>query len=72
MAVTWKKLAYEPDVILASLLTTLGDLIRRGVAAPERVALGANGYVLSSDGTDAVWAVTGGTAILRAFAAAQG
>lgn len=38
-----------------SLLTTRGDLIRRGASAPERVALGASGQVLGSDGTDAVW-----------------
>lgn len=39
-----------------SLLTTRGDLIRRGASAPERVALGAAGTVLRSDGTDAAWA----------------
>lgn len=38
-----------------SLLTTRGDLIRRGASAPERVALGASGSALMSDGTDAVW-----------------
>ena len=38
-----------------SLLTTRGDLIRRGASAPERVALGASGSGLASDGTDAVW-----------------
>jgi microcystin-dependent protein len=42
--------------ILASLLTTRGDLIRRGASAPQRVALGSSGQVLTSDGTDAVWA----------------
>jgi hypothetical protein len=43
------------DTINKSLLTTRGDLIRRGAAAPERVALGTNGQKLASDGTDAVW-----------------
>lgn len=42
-----------------SLLTTRGDLIRRGASAPERVALGASGYALTSDGTDPVWKPTG-------------
>ena len=36
--------------------TTRGDLIRRGASSNERVALGTSGYLLSSDGTDAVWA----------------
>lgn len=45
---------YE-QAILQSLLTTRGDLIRRGASAPERVALGADGSVLASDGTDAIW-----------------
>lgn len=41
-----------------SLLTTRGDLIRRGASAPERVALGTAGAALVSDGTDAVWRST--------------
>lgn len=36
--------------------TTRGDLIRYGAASNERVALGTTNQVLSSDGTDAVWA----------------
>lgn len=42
--------------IKRSLLTTRGDIITRGAAAPQRLALGASGRVLKSDGTDAVWA----------------
>ena len=39
------------------VFTTRGDLVRGGVAgAAERVALGASGTVLTSDGTDAAWA----------------
>lgn len=41
--------------IAKSLLTTRGDIIRRGASAPERVALGALGSALMSDGTDATW-----------------
>jgi hypothetical protein len=37
------------------VLTTRGDLIRRGASAPERVALGSAGQLLGSDGTDALW-----------------
>ena len=40
--------------IPASLLTTRGDVIRRGVSAPQRLALGAAGHVYQSDGTDFV------------------
>lgn len=43
------------DKVSQSLLTTRGDLIRRGASAPERVALGATGAQLTSNGTDAVW-----------------
>jgi hypothetical protein len=45
--------------IATSLLTTRGDLIRRGASAPERVALGAQHALLRSDGTDAVWGSAG-------------
>lgn len=41
---------------IAGLTRTRGDLIRGGAAAWERVALGSSGHVLTSDGTDAVWA----------------
>tara|TARA_R110000868_G_scaffold214771_1_gene464868 strand:- start:901 stop:1911 length:1011 start_codon:yes stop_codon:yes gene_type:complete len=43
------------------VFTTRGDLVRAGVAGvAERLPLGANGYVLTSDGTDAAWAAAGG------------
>jgi hypothetical protein len=41
--------------VLHSILTTRGDLFRRGASAIEAVALGADGRLLASDGTDAVW-----------------
>ena len=49
--------------IQSSLLTTRGDIITRGASAPQRLALGASSYVLTSDGTDAVWSAptTGAT-----------
>ena len=43
---------------LASTMTTRGDLLTMG-AGPTvgRIAIGTNGYVLTSNGTDAAWAV---------------
>ncbi len=51
---------HHTAAILESLLTTRGDTIRRSATGPERLALGANNEVLSSDGTDAAWAAAGG------------
>ena len=44
--------------LLASTLTTRGDLLTMA-SGPNfgRIAIGANGYVLTSNGTDAAWAV---------------
>lgn len=42
---------------MAALITTRGDVITGGTSGtPQRVALGTTGNVLTSDGTDAVWA----------------
>lgn len=41
---------------LDGILTTRGDILRRGATTSERYALGTTGYALKSDGTDAVWA----------------
>lgn len=41
--------------IMPQVLTTRGDLVRRGASAAERVALGVFGDRLISDGTDAIW-----------------
>ena len=41
-----------------SALTTRGDLLTLDASAnPTRIAIGANGYLLTSNGTDATWAV---------------
>ena len=41
----------------ASTMTTRGDLLTMGVGPTVgRIAIGANGYVLTSNGTDAAWA----------------
>lgn len=43
--------------LLASTMTTRGDIIRMASGPTvDRLGLGASGYVLSSDGTDVVWA----------------
>jgi len=43
--------------LFASTMTTRGDLLKMG-AGPTvaRLAIGASGYVLTSDGTDPAWA----------------
>lgn len=41
--------------VATTVTTTRGDLIRRGASADERVALGSDGQVMASDGTDALW-----------------
>ena len=47
MAVTWKKLAYEDDVITKALLTTKGDMIYASAAStPARLGIGADNQVL--------------------------
>jgi hypothetical protein len=41
-----------------STMTTRGDLLTINSSVnPARIAIGANGYVLTSNGTDAAWAV---------------
>lgn len=43
--------------VVENVMTTRGDVVRAGASgAAERLALGSNGQVLSSDGSDAVWA----------------
>lgn len=40
---------------LKNVLTTRGDLVVRGASAPQRLAVGAAGKFLLSDGTDPAW-----------------
>ncbi len=47
MAVTWKKLAYETDVITKALLTTAGDIIyASATSTPARLGIGTSAQVL--------------------------
>jgi hypothetical protein len=48
MAITWKKVAYETDVITKALLTTKGDIIyASGASTPARLGIGTDNYVLT-------------------------
>lgn len=47
--------AYSTDVILKSLLTTRGDMIRRNATDPERFAAGSVGKVLTMGANDPDW-----------------
>lgn len=44
------------DQTVSGILTTRGDVVARGASGSQRLALGTNGAVLASDGTDVVWA----------------
>lgn len=55
---------FDPaNYIANALLTTRGDIITRGAAIPQRLALGTTGQVLKSDGTDAVWGAGSASAL---------
>ncbi len=57
MPVTWKKLAYESDVILKSLLTTTGDIIYASApSTPARLGIGTGGQVLTVSSGLPAWA----------------
>jgi hypothetical protein len=46
---------FDPALYIPKgLLTTRGDVIRRGASAPERLALGTDGQMIGSNGTDLV------------------
>lgn len=48
-------IAALPGSYYSDPLTTRGDILRRGASATERLALGADGTIVSSDGTDAAF-----------------
>ena len=70
MAVTWKKLAYEGDVILKTFMAAKGDLISASADdTPAILTAGANGLVLtaaSGEATGLSWAATGAGDFLAA------
>jgi len=63
MAVTWKKLAYEDDVITKALLTTEGDIIyASGADTPVRLGIGSDTNVLTLSGGVPTWAAPAASA----------
>lgn len=61
----WQTVALG-SFVATSTLTTHGDVLVRGLSAPERLAIGTSGQVLTSNGTTAVWS-TPATAAARAL-----
>lgn len=60
MAVTWKKLAYEDDVITKALLTAKGDILYASAAGtPAALAIGADNYILRVDTDVPAWEAIG-------------
>jgi hypothetical protein len=54
MAVTWKKIAYEDNVITKATFTTKGDmLVTTGASTPTRLAVGTDGQVIVADAASA-------------------
>ena len=60
MAVTWRKLAYEGDVITKAILTAAGDIIYAdGAESPAVLAKGADNEVLTLVAGIPSWAASG-------------
>jgi hypothetical protein len=61
VAVTWKKLAYEDDVITKALLTAKGDIIYASAAGtPAALAIGSDNHVLTVATDVPNWEAGGG------------
>lgn len=66
MAITWKKLAYEDNVITKAFIAAKGDLIAAsGDNTPTILSVGTNDHVLTADsgqGSGVKWAAAPGAA----------
>lgn len=61
MAITWKKLAYEADVITKALITAKGSIITSTAAAtPSELGIGTDNYVLTVSTDTPVWEASQG------------
>lgn len=58
--------------VLEDPMTTRGDIIRRGSAATERLALGSSGTVLKSDGSDIAYGNVAATELTGTLPVANG
>ena len=73
MAVTWKKVAYEDNVITKALLTTTGDIIYASAAStPARLGIGTSGFVLTAGATIPAWATPAAPTAHDLLAASHG
>lgn len=75
MAVTWKKLAYEDDVITKALLTAKGDILYASAAGtPAALAIGTDDYILRVSTDVPAWEAIGAPAAhtLNSHTAADG
>lgn len=75
MAVTWKKLAYEADVITKALLTGKGDIIyASSIGVPAALPIGTDDFILRVATDIPAWEAIGapGAHTLNAHTAADG
>jgi len=75
MAVVWKKIAYETDVITKALLTAKGDMIYASAAGvPAALAIGTDDYILRVATDLPAWEAIGapGAHTLNSHSAADG
>ena len=73
MSVTWKKLCYEDDAILKSLVDAAGDLIvATGDNTVTRLGIGSTGDVLTVAGGTATWHAPAAPTAHNIFSASHG
>ena len=64
MAIIWKKLGFEDELILKSVLAAKGSLVTASAAStPTELAIGADGYILSVSTDTPAWINPSGLAV---------